>query len=156
MPRSVRSQGRPNTAVIPADWGASHAPVVTRAMRARVALRKPGTIPGGWDEALQQTVATPHPTYWAGTARVQALSGEAAVVVDADDVEQVADFLVQVPYDAPASIAAGDLLTVVAPMPPDVAADATDPAQVGSVWQVTTVRTGSERFTRDLYCSHTT
>lgn len=156
MPRPTRSQGRPDTAVIPADWGASHSPVATKAMRAWVALRKPGTIPGGWDGARQQTVTTPHPTYWAGPARIQALSGEAATVVDADDVGQQADFLVQVPYDAPEGIARDDLLIVVAPMPPDVVADATDPVLVGVVLQVTTVRTGSERFTRDLYVTHTT
>jgi hypothetical protein len=142
-PRATRSQGRPDTPVIPTDWGTSHAPVVEKTMPGTVALRLPGGTPGGFDTETQQTGLTPHAAYATVACRIQALAGEARVVATADDEETSADYLIAVPRSVH-QVREGHLGKVT---------DTGDPALDGRTLSVVQVARGTHRFERDLFCT---
>lgn len=145
-PRPRQATGRPGTAIIPKRWETAHAAVLVGALRGRVSLADPDAAGGEpvWEN--DQWVTTPAGPYaTAVPARVQRLAGQARTVVTAEDNEVVVDHLVQVPADV-ADVREGHLVTVT---------DATDPQLVDQVMRVEHVAVGTERFTRDLFCTLT-
>jgi hypothetical protein len=146
MPRPARAQGRPNTAVIPADWDTSHAPVATKTMRALVSLRHPGSQAGAFDDTTQQRPDVPLAAYATDVpARVQAQKSTAirGIVDAAEETLHVAGYLVTLPLDTSAEIKAEDLIQV---------GSSTDPLLTGRTLRVVDLVRGSERFERDLFC----
>lgn len=144
MPRPTQATGRPGTEVVPARWETAHRVVVERTMRGRVTLRIPGTTQA-WSDADQAMKTVPIPPYAVEVpARVLELNGEAAVVRAGEDTEIVVDFLVTVPA-ARDDVAAGHLVTVTS---------STDPLLTGTTLRVDHIGRGTERFERDLYCTH--
>ena len=145
MPRPVRAQGRPGTAVIPARWETSHAPVVARTFTAGCTIREPGTIQV-WDTDTEQNLSVPNDPYYTGNARVQALATQAREVPAASDDVTVAQYLVVVDTDAGASgnrPIVGDIVTVTG---------SGDPLLDGHELRVLQVVMGSLRFEWDLFC----
>lgn len=143
-PRPRHSTGRPATAVIPADWEATHAPVVLGSMRGRVTLTDPAATTQQWID--DQWIAAPAAPYASEVpARVQRLAAQSRTVVVADDQELVVDHLVVVPWGM-AEVRPGHLVTVT---------ESTDTALVGQVLRVEQVALGTERFERDLFCTLT-
>lgn len=138
--------GRPGTPVIPDGWEAAHRPVADASRRGLVQLRLPGYVSQGWSEEAGQVVSTPHPAYWTGRARIVALAGQANRVVIADDPETVADYLVTIDANTAAEIAEGHLVDVI---------DSGDHLLDGRSLRVGQVVRGTERFSRDLFCTHT-
>lgn len=147
-PRPRQATGRPGIPVIPADWEAAHRVVMGGTLRAQVQLRHPGTR-SEWSDTSEQMEQVPHEPYATVPARIQSLTGEARVVITAQDVEVVADYLVVIPVTAGPQI--GDLVEVA-----DAADDATLEAMAGLVLQVVHAPIGSELWERDLYCTTTT
>ncbi|HEY0889368.1 MAG TPA: DUF6093 family protein [Nocardioides sp.] len=144
MPRPTQATGRPGTPVIPADWETAHRVVVERAMRGRVSLRIPGTTQV-WSEEDQEMRTVPRAPYAVDVpARVLELNGEAKVIRTGEDTEIVVDFLVTVPAGRD-DVATGHLVTVTT---------STDPLLTGTTLRVDHVGRGTERFERDLYCTH--
>jgi hypothetical protein len=144
MPRPVQSTGRADTPVIPEDWETAHAVVAARAQRGFIALRRPGFVQH-WDQDTEQMVTTPRPPYAVDvTARIQQLTGtRRQTVVSADDSETVVDHLIQIPW------------VLEEPLPGDVVT-VTEGDPAGGVLVVMATGSGTERFTRDLWCTRTT
>lgn len=145
MPRPRQATGRPRTPVIPAAWEDAHADVATRAKRARVTLTDPtdtGT-PTWVDDQWVYGPATPYATDV--PARVQRLARQDRDVVTAEDDEVVVNYLVAVPWGL-AEVSEGHLVTVT---------EATDDLLVSHVLRVHHIALGSERFSRDLFCTLT-
>lgn len=143
MPRATHAQGRPGTAVIPADWAATHAvPAQKTMVGATASLRKPGTVQD-WSDDLEQMVAVPKTPYAVDQpCRALALSQVATEAVTAEDPETVADYLIVVP--AALAPAEKDLITITCP---------TDPLLDGRVLEIQQVIRGSVRWERDLFCN---
>lgn len=143
MPRPTHAQGRPGTAVIPADWAATHQVPATKTMvGATATLRKPGTQQS-WSNELEQNVAVPKTPYAVDQpCRAQALAQQARDLVAAEDTETVADYLIVVP--ASIGPAEKDLITVTCP---------SDPLLDGRVLEIQQVARGSIRWERDLFCN---
>lgn len=135
--------GRPGTRAVPTDWAAAHRPTVAGTRNGTAALRKPGTTQT-WSNERDEMVSTPHPAYWTGSARFQALGTQARVVTTAEDTETVASYLVAIA--AAATATDGDLVDVTA---------SGDPLLDGRTLRVVQVLTGTERFERDLLCNLT-
>lgn len=144
MPRPV-GYGRPGTKVIPDDWAANHGVIVDSTHSGTVALREPGGTPGGWDEEAQQTGTVPHAAYATIPCQVHALAGESRVVLTADDVEIVADYLLTVSRSVDGALE-GHLALVT---------DTGDAALDGKTLEIVRVARGTDRFQRDLYCTLT-
>lgn len=140
MPRPTRAHGRAGTAVIPADWAASHRPVAEKTMRdATVALRHPGSTQT-WSYAAQEMVEVPNAAYWTGAARIQMLASRDQVKVAVGDREYVATYLIVVP--AGVTPTSGDLCSVT---------EVDDAVLAGRTLTVGLVTGGSLRWERDVY-----
>jgi len=146
--RPQRAYGRPGTAVIPADWGLSHAPVAAGTRNATGTLRHAadGGDEAGWDPVNRVTVPPEGSVYATDiTARIQSLithRSDSNVVV-AEDVVITASYLVTVDLDLES--VEGDTFTV--------ATCAGDSTLVDQIFRVEHVVRGTERFERDLYCN---
>lgn len=146
--RASRAQGRPGTAVVPPNWGASHAPVAAKTMTLPISLRHPGSTTSTYDPSLGFTPATPHAPYTpAGLmARVQARleSARDQVAEQAEESLRRAGYLITLPLDcAPDEIAVGDLA--------DFPSDCAEPALAGRTLLIVEIGRGSLRFERDLF-----
>lgn len=146
--RATRAQGRPGTAVIPANWQQSHAVVSAKTMTAVVNLRKPGTTKT-WDPTLEQMVPTPNTPYAVDQpARVQA-QRQTALRRDIDAAEQtvhIAGYLVTIAFEREVAEepAVNDLVDVTV---------SDDPLLTGRTMRVLEVVHGSLRFERDCFCT---
>lgn len=143
MPRPRQAQGRPGTAVIPADWAASHATVLERA----VATASTVTIgPAGgakqWDEGLGRTVTAPAAPVYTGPAELMPVSDTARALTVVEDPVKQRVFDVTLPHAAGAGIAADMVITVAAGDP--------DPTLAGRTLRVHAIEHGSRRFSRVL------
>jgi hypothetical protein len=135
--------GSGRRSVISAGWAAAHQPVAEGTMRGRVALREPGSSGEEWSDELEQNVAVPLPAYATDVlARIQALAGQARIIQFAGDEEVTADYLVTVP--AARVVVGGHLVDVTG---------ADDPDLVGRTLRVEKAVRGTERFSRDLFCT---
>lgn len=144
-PRPLRSQGRPSTRVIPANWETSHAPVADRAGTAVVALRRPGSG-NAFNKTSGRTEFTKLEPYATGLpSRIQGLretARGAPTVVAAENV-RITDYLVTVPLAVVA--ATGDLVEITTCSDPMLPA--------GAMLKVVEITRGSLRFERDLFCT---
>lgn len=135
----------PNTRVIPTGWSQAHAPVAEGGMNGRCRIYDPATATTGWDAPTESATLDRGEAVYDGPCRVEpALS--ASDVLQADDAETVRGYLVQILFDA-AAVEKDWVL-----IPYDVVNDA---HLDGEVLTVDDVQLGTERFTRDLICSHT-
>lgn len=133
-----------NARTIPLGWSAHHAPVAEGAMNGRVSIFDPARYTEGWDEVSESKTRITGPPMYAGPARIEpALS--AREVVQADDAEQYRSYLIQITFDAPELDEEWDVVV-------DEAHN--DPQLVGALMTITDVQLGTERFTRDLVCTH--
>jgi hypothetical protein len=145
--RPQRAYGRPGTAVVPASWGASHAPVAAGARNATGTLRRGATDDSsGWDPDTRTTTPDAGTAYAEHiTARIQSLvthRSDAQVVV-AEDVVITASYLIAVDRDL--EVIEGDAFTVeTCPGDSDL---------VDRILRVEHVVLGTERFERDLFCN---
>jgi hypothetical protein len=148
MPRSIRSNGRPGTAVIPDGWAASHAPVVEKLMlEATVSIRQAGSSGTHWDEDAGATVPTPYAPFASDVpARILALA-EATNAVGADAVDQqvrVIGYRLALPRaTADTRLVPGVLI--------DVTTCTGDPLLVGRQMTVTDVVRGTHIFEREVF-----
>lgn len=145
MPRAVRSQGRPDTAVFPVDWESSHAAVVAKTLTATIAWYAPKTsaeAPVMNDDFTFTPDADATPVHEGG-ARIQVLNGQEANVLTGDQKVVTVDYLVVIDKDSP-EIPLGAIGKVTA---------CTDPELVGARRLVVRkIARGSVRWERDLWC----
>lgn len=145
--RAQRAYGRPGTAVIPPNWGASHAPVADGTRNAVVTLRRPSTM--AWDESANDgkgaTVPTPGAAYASNvTARIQALITRSDN--DAESAEETITappYLVTLGHEQPCR--EGDEI--------EVTACVGDALLVDRFLRVDHVVLGTERVERDVLCT---
>lgn len=135
----------PGTKVIPAGWSRHHAPVAAGGMNARCRIYDPDEATAGWDDDTESATLTPGAAHYDGPCRIQALNNT-ATIPQADEEVRRRHYLVQLVMDAPPI--REDWLVV----PYDVLNDAD--GLDGQHLRVTDPQEGSERFTRDLICSH--
>lgn len=143
----------PGTKVIPAGWSRHHQPVASGGMNAACVITDPTrTVPGEWDEATGE--------YGPGTpfvvldgdpgwpCRVQAVQSD-------QDSEQAGQgsttrrYLIQLhdpDLEGLPDVEEGHVVAVTSAV--------NDPHLVGLHLQVVDVQHGSERFTRDVVCTH--
>lgn len=134
-----------NTRVVPVGWSRAHTPVAAGGMNGRCRIYDPATATPGWDAPTESATLTRGEAAYDGPCRIEpALS--ATDVLQADDAETVRGYLVQILFDAE-SVEKDWVL-----IPYDVVNDA---RLDGQVLTVDDVQLGTERFTRDLICSHT-
>lgn len=146
--RSQRAYGRPGTAVIPAAWAASHAPVVEGFMtEATVSLRKPGGTQGAFDPDTGTYAFVPFPPFATGVpARVQALTEISVPAADAaGESVRVLGYRVSIPASTPTADLDEGILV-------DFTECAGDALLEGSSLHVTDIVRGTHRFERDLIC----
>lgn len=137
----------PNTRTVPTGWSQHHTAAAAGGMNGCCRIYNPATATTGWNATTESaTLARSTPVY-DGPCRIEAaLTADTAV--QADDAQTVRSYLVQVLFDAaPIEADAGWVLIPYA---------CTNDAQLdGLVLAVDDVQFGTERFTRDLMCSHT-
>lgn len=146
MPRPTRSQGRPGTPVVPADWAASHRPVLAGTRTGILAVRRDATTQT-WDAGSEQMVTVPVDPHFTGTCRVQALGNQARDRVLVDDLETVADYLITTEVtaaDVDAQPLEQQLATVTA---------TGDPLLDDRSLRIVQVVRGTELFERYLFCT---
>lgn len=148
--RPQRAYGRPGTAVIPPDWGASHAPVAAGTMTARVSLHHTGgTITYQWSDAEQRNVPTLPAAYATDVpARLQANreTSRGDDAVSAEESIKVSGYLISLPLDGDGvdEIAVGDTIAVTT---------SDDPELEQITLRVVDIVRGSLRFERDVFAS---
>ena len=135
----------PNARAIPLGWSQHHAPVAAGGMNGRCRIYDPATATKGWDGPTESVTLTRGTPVYDDVCRIEpALTADS--VVQADDAQTVREYLVQILFDA-------------APVEPDwvlIPYQCINDAQLdGQVLTVGDVQQGTERFTRDLMCSHT-
>ena len=135
----------PGTKVIPTGWSRHHAPVAAGGMNAKCRIYDPALQVKGWDSATESTTLDRGTPVYDGPCRIQALNN-AQSTPQADEQVNHRSYLVQLLFDAPAI---GEGWTVV---PYDVINDTA--GLNGQVLIVEDPQEGSERFTRDLICTH--
>lgn len=153
MPRPVRSQGRPGTRVIPADWGSSHAPVATKAMRGACQLLPPGEGPLEFVPAEGVSKRGDVTPSYAGPCRIQKLNAQDQTRVVGDQAQTTVGYLVTLSLGVPGETEgtfAADTATLAHRV---LITDLSDSAGlVGKRLSITSIGKGSERFEVDLYC----
>ena len=135
----------PGTKVIPPGWSRHHAPVAAGGMNAKCRIYDPALQVRGWDSVTESATLDRGTPVYDGPCRIQALS-DARSIPQADEQVAHRSYLVQLLFDAPA-IRQGWTVE-----PYDVIND-----MAGLNNQVLIVedpQEGSERFTRDLSCTH--
>jgi hypothetical protein len=134
-----------NTRAIPTGWSQHHAPVAAGGMNGSCRIYDPATATTTWNPATESNDFTRGTAVYDGPCRIEPTLS-ATDVVQADDAETVRGYLVQILFDAD-------------PVEKDwvlVPYDVTNDTQLnGQVLTVDDVQLGTERFTRDLICSHT-
>lgn len=133
----------PNTKAVPAGWSTHHAPVAAGGMNGKVRIYDPATATPGWDDATESATLDRGVAVYDGPCRIQA-QDDARSVVQADDPESVRGYLIQVLFDAP------DVEQGWTAVPYEVL---NDPSLNGAEMVVGDVEHGTERFTRDLFCT---
>jgi len=142
MPRAKRAFGRPGTRVVPKNWEANHAPVLTTTRTATVDIFGPSAA-GAVEVNDDLTVTGSDPTPLAAnqTARIQALSSQETrdLVGDQEQVSAgylvVVDFALDVPFKAVVHVKV-----------------CTDTSLVDKRLVVRKIARGSLRWERDLWC----
>lgn len=144
--RATRSHGRADTAVIPAGWGASHAPVLARTRTATVSLSTGLSSAPVWnteDEVYEAPAAgSPYASAVPASIVAQQSTGDPRVEAAGETLD-VFDYLIGVDHGQDAD--EGHVVTVTA-CPGDA-------LLVGRKMRVERVDLGAERFERLLYCT---
>lgn len=148
----------PGTKVIPAGWSRHHQPVASGGMNAACVITDPArTIPGAWDNTTgTYGPSTPFVVLPTDTVdkdggwpcRVQALTGERGAEQVGQD-SSTRRYLVQLHDPNLATLPdleVGHVVTITGAI--------NDPHLVGLDLTVEDVQHGSERFTRDVMCTH--
>lgn len=145
MPRPTRSQGRPDTKVIPTIWETSHAPVVSKTMTGTCVITAQRTtdVDPIMNADLTYTVPTPAAALYQGSCRVQALKANDNKAVTGEQDQRIATYLVSIERDA-AFIPVGAVVKFTA------SSDETLDSPRRFV--VKGADRGTLRFERDLYC----
>lgn len=126
--------------MIPADWSRHHARHTPTAMNATLVLAEPVAAPGNpFETEGEQSYAA----IWSGAARVQAILSPEENAAGGQRLAGRA-YLVQLPFEAPPA-RPGHRITAQGDNDPAL-------ADLGPLWVIEVPR-GSERFTRDLFCS---
>lgn len=137
--------GRPGTRILPADWQAQVAPVVSRVIDesgVTVTIRSTTTGTGShWDNELGRTVTTGSGPVYTGAATLSMVTD--AQVIAAEDAVDVHTYLIQLPV-ATAGVRRGQQVTVD-----------TDPdgELAGRTLTVVTVEHDTRRLSRSLYAT---
>lgn len=140
----------PTTRVIPTGWSAHHRPAMASTRNATCQITDPTReTPGQFDPNTGTTSApVPFIVYPApgmpGTCRVQEIDSATTAMQAGQEVTQ-RRYLVAIDADA-APVEPG--------WPVTVTACGNDPQLVGQTLYVADVQLGSERFERDLICTH--
>lgn len=148
MPRARRSYGRPGTQVIPADWGTSHAPVITGTFTGTVIIRGLPGEPVMGDDFEYTTPEAPilygSPPNQTPNARIQVLPAQDKNTQLGGQDVRTAGYLVVINHDAPHI----PLLSTVE------VTTSSDPLLnlAGRRLVVRDYDMGTIRFERDLYC----
>lgn len=135
----------PGTKVIPTGWSRHHAPVAAGGMNAKCRIYDPALQVRGWDPATESATLNRGIPVYDNLCRIQALN-DARSTPQADEQVNHRSYLVQLLFDAPAI---GEGWAVE---PYDVINDTADLHD--QVLIVEDPQEGSERFTRDLICTH--
>lgn len=145
--RATRSYGRPGTAVLPAGWGASHAPVLEQTRTATISLATGGTTTGEWNPETESYDAPGAATAYASSVPASIMpdrsTGDPRVEAAGETLE-VFDYLVGIAHDQN-TVREGHIATVTA--------CEGDPELVGRQLRVERADFGSDRFERVLHCS---
>lgn len=153
MPRPRRAQGRPGTVVIPADWGSSHAPVATKAMRGTCQLLSPGEGPLVFDKTEGVSKRGDVEPSYAGPCRIQRLNAQDRNAVVGDQSQTTVGYLVTLSLGVPGETdgtRAADTATLAHRVLITACPDG--PALVGERLSITSIGKGTERFEVDLFC----
>ena len=134
----------PGTRVVPTGWSKHHAPTAAGGMYARCRIYDPALDTRGWNEETESVTLQRGAPVYDGPCRIQAVQS-AGQALQADEAVTHRDYLVQLVMDAPH-------LEDGWPVEPyDVVNDGElEQAQL----LIVETQLGSERFTRDLICSH--
>ena len=135
----------PGTKVTPTGWSRHHAPVAAGGMNAKCRIYDPALQVKGWDSATESATLNRGTPVYDNLCRIQALNN-AQSTPQADEQVAHRSYLVQLLFDAPAI---GQGWTVE---PYDVINDTA--GLNGQALIVEDPQEGSERFTRDLICTH--
>ena len=135
----------PGTKVIPTGWSRHHAPVAAGGMNAKCRIYDPALQVKGWDSATESATLNRGTPVYDNLCRIQALNN-AQSTPQADEQVTHRSYLVQLLFDAPAI---GQGWTVE---PYDVINDTAGLHDQALI--VEDPQEGSERFTRDLICTH--
>ena len=135
----------PGTRVIDPGWSRHHAPVAAGGMNAKCRIYDPALQVKGWDSATESATLNRGTPVYDNLCRIQALNN-AQSTPQADEQVTHRSYLVQLLFDAPAI---GEGWTVE---PYDVINDTA--GLQDQVLIVDDPQEGSERFTRDLICTH--
>ncbi|MGG5257463.1 DUF6093 family protein [Phycicoccus avicenniae] len=134
----------PNTRVVPADWSRHHARAAAGGMNGRCRIYDPTTETTGWDDATEsRTLERGLPVY-ADACRIQALV-DVRTEVQADEEVGRRRYLVQLLFDAP-PLEKGWVLVPYG--------CTNDPQLEGAELVIDDIQLGTERFTRDIACTH--
>jgi len=134
----------PGSKVIPLRWSRYHALVAVGGMNAKCRIYNPDLDESGWDAATESGTLQRGAAVYDGPCRIQAVRSEAGTV-QADESVTSRQYLVQVLFEAP------DVEEKWQVVPYAVINDA---HLEGIPLTVNDVQHGSERFTRDLVCTH--
>lgn len=135
----------PGTKVTPTGWSRHHAPVAAGGMNAKCRIYDPALQVKGWDSDTESATLNRGAPVYDNLCRIQALNN-AQSTPQADEQVAHRSYLVQLLFDAPAI---GEGWTVE---PYDVINDTA--GLNGQALIVEDPQEGSERFTRDLICTH--
>ena len=135
----------PGSKVIPLRWSRHHAPVAAGGMNAKCRIYDPALQVKGWDSATESATLNRGTPVYDNLCRIQALN-DVRSTPQADEQVAHRSYLVQLLFDAPAI---GEGWTVE---PYDVINDTA--GLNGQALIVEDPQEGSERFTRDLTCTH--
>lgn len=133
------------TKAIPTGWSRHHAPVAAGGMNAKCRIYDPALQVRGWDPVTESATLNRGAPVYDNLCRIQALN-DARSTPQADEQVTHRSYLVQLLFDAPAI---GQGWTVV---PYDVINDTAGIHDQELI--VEDPQEGSERFTRDLVCTH--
>lgn len=153
MPRRTRAQGRPGTAVIPKDWGTSHAPVATKTMRGTCQLLPPGEGELVFDRTEGVSKRGDVEPSYDGPCRIQKLNAQDQTRVVGEQTQITVGYLVTLSLDVPGATAgtfAADTATVAHRVL--ITTNPDGPSLVGTRLSVTSIIRGTERFEVDLFC----
>lgn len=134
----------PGTRVVPTGWSKHHAPVAAGGMNARCRIYNPDLDVTGWDPVTESATVVRGTPIYNGPCRIQAIKSEGESV-QADESVKSRQYLVQLLFAAP------DVEEKWQVVPYEAI---NDDHLNGLPLSIDDVQHGSERFTRDLVCTH--